>query len=74
MRLKSKIWHLDKIVGIIIPDNGITIFPVGSDDLFEYEKSPESWIKLDWKKNIEFTFTFLLDINNPIKIVVRIFF
>ena len=45
----------DKIVGIIIPDNGITIFPVSSDELLAYEKSPESWIKLDWKKNIEFT-------------------
>ena len=40
----------DKIVGIIIPDNGITIFPVSSDELLAYEKSPESWIKLDWKK------------------------
>ena len=46
----------DKIVGIIIPDNGITIFPVSSDELLAYEKSPESWIKLDLKKNIEFTF------------------
>ena len=37
----------DKIVGIIIPDNGITIFPVSSYELLAYEKSPESWIKLD---------------------------
>lgn len=28
----------DKIVGIIIPDNGITIFPVSSDELLAYEK------------------------------------
>ena len=45
----------DKIVGIIIPDNGITIFSVSSDELLAYEKSPESWIKLDWKKNIGIT-------------------
>ncbi len=46
----------DKIVGIIIPDKGITIFPVESGNLLKYEKSPESWIKLTWKKEIEFTF------------------
>ena len=46
----------DKIVGIIIPNSGITIFSVSSDDLLKYEKSPESWVKLNWKKNIEFTF------------------
>jgi len=46
----------DKIVGIIIPKKGITIYYVGSDDLLEYENSPESWVKLDWKKEIEFTF------------------
>jgi len=46
----------DKIVGIIIPDKGITIFPVESENLLKYEKFPESWIKLTWKKEIEFTF------------------
>ena len=46
----------DKIVGIIIPDKGITIFPVESEKLLKYEKFPESWIKLTWKKEIEFTF------------------
>ena len=46
----------DKIVGIIIPKKGITIYYVGSDELLEYENSPESWVKLDWKKEIEFTF------------------
>ncbi|MDA9034946.1 bifunctional (p)ppGpp synthetase/guanosine-3',5'-bis(diphosphate) 3'-pyrophosphohydrolase [Hyphomicrobiales bacterium] len=46
----------DKIVGIIIPESGITIYYVGSDELLEYENSPESWVKLDWKKEIEFTF------------------
>ena len=46
----------DKIVGIIIPKKGITIYYVGSDELLEYENSPESWVKLEWKKEIEFTF------------------
>ena len=46
----------DKIVGIIIPKKGITIYYVGSDELLEYENSPESWVKLDWRKEIEFTF------------------
>ena len=46
----------DKIVGIIIPKKGITIYYVGSDELLEYENSPESWVKLDWKKEIDFTF------------------
>ena len=46
----------DKIVGIIIPDKGIVIFPVESVELLKYEKFPESWIKLTWKKEIEFTF------------------
>ena len=40
----------DKIVGIIIPKKGITIYYVGSDELLEYENSPESWVKLEWKK------------------------
>ena len=47
----------DKIVGIILPEKGITIFPVDSLELVTYEKSPESWIKLEWKKDIDFTFT-----------------
>ena len=47
----------DKIVGIILPEKGITIFPVDSLELVNYEKSPESWIKLEWKKDIDFTFT-----------------
>ena len=47
----------DKIVGIILPEKGITIFPVDSFELVNYEKSPESWIKLEWKKDIDFTFT-----------------
>ena len=47
----------DKIVGIIHPEKGITIFPVDSFELVNYEKSPESWIKLEWKKDIDFTFT-----------------
>ena len=46
----------DKIVGIIIPEKGITIYSVESDELLEYENFPESWVKLDWKKEIEFTF------------------
>ena len=47
----------DKIIGIILPEKGITIFPVDSLELVNYEKSPESWIKLEWKKDIDFTFT-----------------
>ena len=46
----------DKIVGIINPENGMVIYSVESDELLKYEKSPESWVKLDWKKEIEFTF------------------
>ena len=47
----------DKIVGIVLPEKGITIFSVDSLELVNYEKSPESWIKLEWKKDIDFTFT-----------------
>ncbi len=47
----------DKIVGIVLPEKGITIFSVDSNELTTYEKSPESWIKLQWKKDIDFTFT-----------------
>ena len=38
----------DKIVGIIIPDKGITIYSCWrAMSLLEYENSPESWVKLD---------------------------
>ena len=47
----------DKIVGIVLPEKGITIFSVDSLELVNYEKSPESWIKLEWKIDIDFTFT-----------------
>ena len=47
----------DKIVGIALPEKGITIFSVDSQELTNFEKSPESWIKLEWKKEIDFTFT-----------------
>ena len=47
----------DKIVGIVLPEKGITIFSVDSHELTNFEKSPESWIKLEWKKEIDFTFT-----------------
>ena len=35
----------------------LTIFSVDSNVLTNFEKSPESWIKLQWKKDIDFTFT-----------------
>ena len=46
----------DKIVGIVIPENGMTIFSVDSKEILKYEKSPESWIKVEWKEEIDYTF------------------
>ena len=46
----------DKIVGIVIPEKGITIFSVDSREILKYEKSPESWIKVEWKEEIDYTF------------------
>jgi RelA/SpoT family (p)ppGpp synthetase len=38
----------DRIVGILTPGEGITIYPIQSSALKEFEESPERWIDLRW--------------------------
>ncbi len=38
----------DRIVGILTPGEGITIYPIQSKALSEYEDAPESWLDLRW--------------------------
>ena len=58
----------DNIVGIVTPSEGITIYSTSSKDLIQYENSPERWLRLNWKKEIDVTFTarILLSIINEI--------
>ena len=58
----------DNIVGIVAPSEGITIYSTSSKDLIQYENSPERWLRLNWKKEIDVTFTarILLSIINEI--------
>jgi guanosine-3',5'-bis(diphosphate) 3'-pyrophosphohydrolase len=39
----------DRIVGIMTPGEGITIYPIQSPALSEYEDHPERWIDLRWE-------------------------
>jgi guanosine-3',5'-bis(diphosphate) 3'-pyrophosphohydrolase len=38
----------DRIVGIISPGEGITIYPIQSPALAEFEDKPESWLDVRW--------------------------
>ncbi len=38
----------DRIVGILTPGEGITVYPIQSPSLKDFEDAPESWIDLRW--------------------------
>jgi (p)ppGpp synthase/HD superfamily hydrolase len=38
----------DRIVGIVTPGDGITIYPIQSPALKEFEESPERWLDVRW--------------------------
>jgi (p)ppGpp synthase/HD superfamily hydrolase len=38
----------DRIVGILTPGEGITIYPIQSPALKEFEESPERWLDVRW--------------------------
>jgi (p)ppGpp synthase/HD superfamily hydrolase len=38
----------DRIVGILTPGEGITIYPIQSPDLQEFEDNPERWLDVQW--------------------------
>ena len=38
----------DRIVGIIMPGEGITIYPIQSPALKEFEEEPERWLDVKW--------------------------
>jgi (p)ppGpp synthase/HD superfamily hydrolase len=38
----------DRIVGILTPGEGITIYPIQSPSLKEFEETPERWLDLRW--------------------------
>jgi (p)ppGpp synthase/HD superfamily hydrolase len=38
----------DRIVGILTPGQGITIYPIHAEELKEYDDQPERWIDVTW--------------------------
>ncbi len=38
----------DRIVGILVPGQGVTIFPIQSPELADYEDQPERWLDVRW--------------------------
>ncbi len=38
----------DRIVGILTPGEGITIYPIQSPDLKQFEEAPERWLDVRW--------------------------
>ena len=38
----------DRIVGIMTPGEGITIYPIQSPALKDFEDAPERWLDLRW--------------------------
>src|SRR5690242_2524881 len=38
----------DRIVGIVTPGEGITIYPIQSPDLKDFEEEPERWLDVRW--------------------------
>tara|TARA_A100001388_G_scaffold104238_1_gene76141 strand:- start:683 stop:2707 length:2025 start_codon:yes stop_codon:yes gene_type:complete len=47
----------DNIIGITIPGKGITIYHAKDEGLHKHENNPERWLRLQWKKEIDVTFT-----------------
>ena len=47
----------DNIIGITLPGKGITIYHAQDEKLHDYENNPERWLRLNWKKEIDVTFT-----------------
>jgi GTP pyrophosphokinase len=47
----------DNIIGITVPGKGITIYHAKDEELHKHENSPERWLRLQWKKEIDVTFT-----------------
>src|SRR5262249_58357580 len=40
----------DRIVGILTPGEGITIYPIQSPSLKDFEDQPEHWLDLPWNR------------------------
>jgi (p)ppGpp synthase/HD superfamily hydrolase len=38
----------DRIVGIVTPDEGVTIYPIHAAALADYENEPERWLDVRW--------------------------
>ncbi len=47
----------DNIIGITLPGKGITIYHAKDEKLHDYENNPERWLRLNWEKEIDVTFT-----------------
>jgi guanosine-3',5'-bis(diphosphate) 3'-pyrophosphohydrolase len=43
----------DRIVGILTPGQGITIYPIQSPGLKDFEESPERWLDVQWDMDAE---------------------
>jgi (p)ppGpp synthase/HD superfamily hydrolase len=43
----------DRIVGILTPGQGITIYPIQSPTLKDFEESPERWLDVQWDMDAE---------------------
>jgi GTP diphosphokinase / guanosine-3',5'-bis(diphosphate) 3'-diphosphatase len=43
----------DRIVGILTPGQGITIYPIQSPSLKDFEESPERWLDVQWDMDAE---------------------
>lgn len=41
----------DPIVGILMPDEGLTIYPLDAAALSDFESEPERWIEMRWEKS-----------------------
>ncbi len=46
----------DRIVGILQPEKGVIVYPIGAPALSEFETQPERWIDLSWDIVSERTF------------------
>ncbi|WP_029062420.1 bifunctional (p)ppGpp synthetase/guanosine-3',5'-bis(diphosphate) 3'-pyrophosphohydrolase [Labrenzia sp. DG1229] len=52
----------DRIVGILIPSDGLTIYPIQSPSLKEFDDQTERWVDVRWD----------IDINNPERFPARL--
>ena len=46
----------DRIVGILKPEGGVIVYPIGAPALSEFESQPERWVDLSWDIVSERTF------------------